>query len=68
MDKTVVKKLHLTPQEKNHVAKMLDTGDSLKDVNKWHQMRFGKISKSVFYRLKEKFKTIIADTDGETSL
>ena len=40
--KRLLKKLHHTPQEKNHVAKMLDNGDSLKDVNKWHQMRFGK--------------------------
>ena len=67
MDKTLVKKnLHLTLQEKRHVAKMLDNGDSLKDVNKWHQMRFGKkISKSVFYRLKEKSKTILAENDDK---
>ena len=67
MEKTLVKKnLHLTPQEKRHVAQMLDKGDSLKDINKWHQMRFGKkISKSVFYRLKEKYKTILAETDDK---
>ena len=68
MDKTVVKKIASYTPRKNHVANMLDNGDSLKDVNKWHQMRFGKISKSVFYRLKEKSKTIMAKTDGETSL
>ena len=64
MEKTLVKKnLHLTPQEKRHVAQMLDRGDSLKDVNRWHQMRFGKeISQSVFYRLKKNFKTILAET------
>ena len=40
MEKTLVKKnLHLTPQEKRHVAQMLDKGDSLKDINKWHQIQ-----------------------------
>ena len=70
MEKTLVKKnLHLTPQEKRHVAQMLDKGDSLKDINKWHQMRFGKkISQSVFYRLKNNFKTILAETgDKQTT-
>ena len=68
MDRTLVKKnLHLTAQEKRHVAKMLVNGDSLKDVNEWHQMRFGKYSKSVFYRLKEKSKTILAEIDDKTT-
>ena len=50
MDKTKVKKhLHLNPSEKKHVAQMIDSGASLKDVDRWHQMRFGKkIAKSVF--------------------
>ena len=50
MEKTLVKKnLHLTPQEKRHVAQMLDNGDSLKDVNRWHQMRFGKKSANRYF-------------------
>ena len=64
MEKTLVKKnLHLKPEEKRHVAKMINDGATLKDVDRWHQMRFGKkISKSAFYRLKEKVKTILEET------
>ena len=70
MDKTIVKKhLHLKPDEKRHVAKMIDNGASLGDVDKWYQMRFGKkITKSVYYRLKEKCKTILAETDGKKKI
>ena len=69
MEKTLVKKnLHLKPEEKRHVAKMINDGATLKDVDRWHQMRFGKkISKSAFYRLKEKVKTILAETDEKTT-
>ena len=31
------------------MAKMLDNGDSSKDVNKWHQMRFGKKSANRYF-------------------
>ena len=67
MEKTLVKKkLHLKPEEKRHVAMMIEKGATLKDVDRWHQMRFGKkISKSAFYRFKEKFKTILAETDDK---
>ena len=67
MDKTIVKKhLHLKPDEKRHVAKMIENCASLGDVDKWYQMRFGKkITKSVYYRLKEKSKTILAETNGK---
>ena len=69
MDKTLVKKhLHLKPEEKRHMAKMIDNGASLKDVDSWHQMRFGKkISKPAFYRLKEKSKTILTETDDKNT-
>ena len=47
---------------------MIDSGASLKDVDGWHQMRFGKkITKSVFYRLKENYKTLLAETDDKTT-
>ena len=56
MEKTLVKKnLHLTPQEKRHVAQMLDNGDSLKDVNRWHQMRFGKNQPIGILPIEEEF-------------
>ena len=69
MDKTKVKKhLHLKSSEKKYVAQMIDSGASLKDVDGWHQMRFGKkITKSVFYRLKENYKTLLAETDDKTT-
>ena len=68
MIKRSFKNLHLTPQEKNMWLRCWIM------VTRWRMSISGtrcdseKISKSVFYRLKEKFKTIIADTDGETSL
>ena len=67
MEKTKVKKhLHLNPEEKKHVAKMIDTGATLAEVDKWYQMRFGKkITRSVYYDLKKKCKTILAETDGK---
>ena len=34
--------MHLNPEEKKHVAKMIDTGATLAEVDKWYQMRFGK--------------------------
>ena len=52
----------LTTQEKRHVAKMLENGESLNDGNRWHQLRFGKqIIKSIFFTLRSKiaFKTVI---------
>ena len=63
MEKSIVKKkLHLKPDEKKYVAKMIDNGGTLEDVDRWYQMRFGKkITKSVYYRLKEQCKTILAD-------
>ena len=37
MEKTKVKKqLHLNPEEKKHVAKMIDTGTTLAEVDKWY--------------------------------
>ena len=64
MEKSIVKKkLHLKPEEKKYVAKMIDNGGSLQDVDRWYQMRFGKkITTSVYYRLKQQCKTILADT------
>ena len=47
---------------------MIDSGASLKDVDGWDQMRFGKkITKSVFYRLKKNYKTLLAETDDKTT-
>ena len=41
MEKTKVKKhLHLNPVEKKHVAKMIETGATLAEVDKWYQIRF----------------------------
>ena len=43
MERTInKKKLHLKPEEKRHVTKTINKGFSLKDVDRWHQMRFGK--------------------------
>ena len=42
LDKLIWKHLHLNPEEKKHVAKMIDTGATLAEVDKWYQMRFGK--------------------------
>ena len=69
MDKTKVKKhLHLKSSEKKYVAQMIASGASLKDVDGWHQMRFGKkITKSVFYRLKQNYKILLAETDEKTT-
>ena len=45
---------------------MIDTGATLAEVDKWYQMRFGKkITRSVYYDLKKKCKTILAETDGK---
>ena len=41
-------------QWEKHVAQMIDSGASLKDVDRWHQMRFGK---KLPNRLKENYKT-----------
>ena len=67
MEKTKVKKhLHLNPEDKKHVAKMIDTGAMVAEVDKWYQMRFGKkITRSVYYDLKKKCKTILAEKDGK---
>ena len=67
MEKSIVKKkLHLKPEEKKYVAKMIDNGGSLQDVDRWYQMRFGKkITTSVYYRLKQQCKTILADTNDK---
>ena len=43
MEGRVFKKhLHLKPDEKIVVARMIDNGASLEKVNKWYMNRFGK--------------------------
>ena len=56
MEKTKVKKhLHLNPEEKKHVAMMVDTGATLAEVDKWYQMRFGKKNNQIrILRFEEK--------------
>ena len=63
MERRVFKKhLHLKPDEKIEVARMIDNGASLDKVNKWYMNRFGqKMSKSSYYDLKNKRAKVLTE-------